>query len=175
MNTENILGTNMINQVDSARAFSRMEGTEPTFEFTDVNGFALPSEYLPNEYKRYITAKYQLALPLLRNNWRIMLPTAPSFIKLVDKNNVAFNVTVKELNKILLSGYFTAEEQQTIKKMRYQGRNNQAAKVMRDKYKEKDIEIITELEALQKEKQTLMVERSKLAQEISYYRNVLSN
>ena len=151
------------------------EDKSKEFQFTDVNGYALPSETLPKVYKQYIVNKYQLAIPLLNNDWKRLLPTAPNFISLVDKNNVAFNVSVKQLNKILLTGYFTMDEQQAIKKMRYQGRNNQAAKVMREKYKKKDRTVSCDLQMLEKEKVELIAEKEKLLAEIKQYKICISN
>lgn len=158
--------------VNSVDTISPMNGREDDFEFTDVNGYALPPDILPEVYKQYIVAKYQLALPLLRKDWRKVLPTAPNFISLVEKNNVAFNVSVKELNRILLSGYFTMDEQQVIKKMRYQGRNNQAAKVMREKYKQKEHFDSSDMDKLQKEKLDLIAEKEQLEAEIKYYQKM---
>ncbi|KAI6660938.1 hypothetical protein LOD99_13662 [Oopsacas minuta] len=160
--------SNSSNLIDSCIP-NQGEDRELEFKFTDVNGYALPAETLPNMYKHYIVNKYQLASPLLREEWRKALPTAPNFLSLVDKNNVAFNVSVKELNRILLSGYFTMDEQKAIKKMRYQGRNNQAAKVMREKYKLKDSSFSCNLQSLKKEKSELLAEKEKLIAEIKQY------
>ena len=165
-----LLGSSQsVNSLD----LSSMSDKDDEFEFTDVNGYALPPNILPEVYKQYIVAKYQLALPLLRKDWKKVLSTAPNFISLVEKNNVAFNVSVKELNRILLSGYFTMDEQQVIKKMRYQGRNNQAAKVMRDKYKQKDKFDSNDMEKLQKEKIDLIAEKEQLQAEIKYYKQMM--
>ena len=162
-------------QLDSKNSSSSIDDTSTGFQFTDINGYALPSESLPQVYKQYIVNKYQLANPLLKNDWKRLLPTAENFISLVDKNQVAFNVSVKELNKILLSGYFTMDEQQAIKRMRYQGRNNQAAKVMREKYKQKDRSVSYDLKNLEKEKLELITEKEKLLAEIKHYKILISN
>ena len=166
---------NPSSSIGSSSPINTEEDKVTEFQFTDVNGYALPSETLPHVYKKYIVNKYQLAIPLLRNEWKKLLPTAPNFISLVDKNNVAFNVSVKELNKILLSGYFTMEEQQAIKKMRYQGRNNQAAKVMREKYKQKDKVVSSDLQKLEKEKADLIAEKEQLLADIKQYQILISN
>ena len=166
---------NSSSSIDSSSGIFKEEDTSTGFQFTDINGYALPSESLPQVYKQYIVNKYQLANPLLKNDWKRLLPTAENFISLVDKNQVAFNVSVKELNRILLSGYFTMDEQQAIKRMRYQGRNNQAAKVMREKYKQKDRSVSYDLKNLEKEKLELITEKERLLAEIKHYKILISN
>ena len=98
------------------------------------------------------------------------LPKCRDFISLVDKQKVAFNLGVRKLNEILESGFFTSEEERMIKKLRYQGRNNLAAKTMRDKYRIKDEEVEKEIEILKQERLSLQQEKENLTRIIRSYK-----
>ena len=120
---------------------------------------------------QYLIHKCKLSKPILKQNWSILLPKCSNFITIVDKDKVAFEVSSKDLNTILESGFFSDREQKVIKKMRYQGRNNMAAKAMREKYKLRDRKAEFEVSKLEQTKLILIQEKAKLMNEINYYQN----
>ena len=124
---------------------------------------------------QYHLHKCKLSKPILKQNWTILLPKCSNFITIVDKDKVAFDVSAKELNTILDSGFFTDKEVKVIKKMRYQGRNNMAAKAMREKYKLRDRKAEFEVTKLEQTKLTLIQEKANLMNEIIFYQKGICN
>ena len=84
---------------------------------------------------------------------------------------MAYHVTSKELSNITSSGFFSDEEKKAIKKMRYQGRNNMAAKAMREKYKAIEVKDQREVQLMQQEKIKLLDEMEQLELEIAFYKH----
>ena len=124
---------------------------------------------------KYLVHKCQISKAILKQNWHILLPKCDSFLTIVDKDKVAYGISSKDLNYILLSsGFFSESEIKVIKKMRYQGRNNMAAKLMREKYKTRDRRVENELTKLKKIKQELQNEKEKLIQEIGNFQQYFS-
>ena len=123
---------------------------------------------------KYLVHKCQISKSILKQNWCILLPKCSNFLTIVDKDKVAYEVSSKDLNNILSSGFFSENEQKTIKKMRYQGRNNMAAKLMREKYKARDRRVESELTKLKQKKLELQHEKEKLKEEISQYKQYFS-
>ena len=82
-------------------------------------------------------------------------------------------MTSKELNTITSSGFFSEEEKRAIKKMRYQGRNNMAAKAMREKRKVVELKDQQDLHLLEQEKRNLIDEMEQLKEEIAFYKRHL--
>ena len=127
-------------------------------------------ESISQEDMEYLKLKCEIAVPILKNEWSVLLPKCRDFISLIDKQKVAFNLGVRKLNQILESGFFTSEEERMIKKLRYQGRNNLAAKTMREKYRMKDEVVEKEIEILQQERQSLIQEKEDLTRIITSYK-----
>ena len=123
---------------------------------------------------QFLSYKCKTAFPILKENWDVLLPQNQDFLTLVDREKVAFGVGVKELNSILISGYFTPEEAKVIKKFRYQMRNNFAARKMRDNYRK--LSECTEYEILDMtvEKDILRKEKENLSWEIQFYQRAMS-
>ncbi|KAI6660939.1 hypothetical protein LOD99_13663 [Oopsacas minuta] len=117
----------------------------------------------------YLLKKCQESELILKQNWRVLLPKC-NFLKIVDKNKVAYDISGKELNRIFSTGFFTDYEMKFIKKMRYQGRNNMAAKLMREKYKSRDRQVELSMEMLRREKLRLKNEKEQLIREIEQYK-----
>ena len=130
----------------------------------------LPENISQSEIQ-FLSHKCESAVPILKENWDVLLPKCRNFLALVDKEKVAFEVGVKELNNILISGFFTVEEVKIIKKLRYQVKNNFAARRMRDNHRKVEDEIISEIELLMREKECLRNEKKTLTIEISFYQN----
>ena len=123
---------------------------------------------------KYLVHKCQISKSILKQNWCILLPKCSSFLTIVDKDKVAYEIASKDLNNILTSGFFSENEQKTIKKMRYQGRNNMAAKLMREKYKARDRRVETEMTKLKQIKLDLQIEKERLMQEIRNFEQYFS-
>ena len=130
----------------------------------------LPENISQTEFQ-FLSHKCESATPILKENWDVLIPKCRNFLTLVDKEKVAFDVGVKELNNILISGYFTADEAKIIKKFRYQVKNNFAARRMRDNHREVEVGIESEIEMLMSEKEALQGEKNVLSVEISFYQN----
>ncbi|KAI6646137.1 hypothetical protein LOD99_9488 [Oopsacas minuta] len=122
----------------------------------------------------YLLSKCLESELILNQNWKILF-LKRSFLKFVDKDKVAYEISGKELNRILSSSFFTASEQKTIRKMRYQGRNNMAAKRMRDKKKESDEEDKLDIVNMQREKLKLENEKEQMIKEIEQYKQLFNN
>lgn len=138
-------------------------------KISENNFLGLPKS-ISQEDMEYLKLKCETAAPILKNDWSVLLPKCRDFISLVDKQKVAFNLGVRKLNEILESGFFTSEEERMIKKLRYQGRNNLAAKTMRDKYRIKDEEVEKEIEILKQERLSLQQEKENLTRIIRSYK-----
>ena len=123
--------------------------------------------------KEYLFRKCHVSRSILRENWNILLYKSSDFLTIVDKDKVAYHVTSKELNTITSSGFFSEEEKRAIKKMRYQGRNNMAAKAMREKYKAVELKDQQDLHLLEQEKRNLIDEMEQLKEEIAFYKRHL--
>ncbi|KAI6660936.1 hypothetical protein LOD99_13660 [Oopsacas minuta] len=121
----------------------------------------------------FLKHKCETAVLILKADWAILLPKCRDFLSLVDKQKVSFDISVRKLNEILESGFFTAEEERLIKKLRYQGRNNLAAKSMRERYRVKDEVIQNEIEVLRQEKQFLIQEKASLTHIIMSYKSAI--
>ena len=146
------------------------------FEMTSANhNFLQPT--LPGNISladmEYLQHKCEAATPILKNNWEVLLPKCTDFVTLVDKKKVSFDIGIRDLNNILISGFFTSEEERLIKKLRYQGRNNLAAKTMREKYRMKDEQSESEIEDLRQERDNLIHEKEQLISSIVSYRNAI--
>ena len=120
---------------------------------------------------QFLSHKCESAVPILKENWDVLLPKCRSFLALVDREKVAFDIGVKELNNILISGFFTADEVKIIKKFRYQVKNNFAARRMRDNHRKVEDKIESEIEVLMSERKALLKEKNNLTVEISFYQN----
>ena len=138
-------------------------------KISENNFLGLP-ESISQEDMKYLKLKCETAVPILKNDWSVLLPKCRDFISLIDKQKVAFNLGVRQLNEILESGFFTSEEEKMIKKLRYQGRNNLAAKTMREKYRMKDEVVEKEIEELKHERLSLIQERENLIKIITSYK-----
>ena len=123
--------------------------------------------------KEYLFRKCHVSRSILRENWNILLYKSSDFLTIVDKDKVAYHVTSKELNTITSSGFFSEEEKRAIKKMRYQGRNNMAAKAMREKRKVVELKDQQDLHLLEQEKRNLIDEMEQLKEEIAFYKRHL--
>ena len=128
--------------------------------------------YVDMQFLKY---KCNVASPILKNNWEILLPKCKDFLTLVDRQKVAFDVRVKDLNTILISGFFKEEEAREIKKYRYQMKNNLAARKMRDNQRKVEDDIEEDINNLSEEKDELLKEKQELLKEILFYQNASQN
>ena len=92
-------------------------------------------------------------------------------IELVDKDKVSFQVNQSELSDILQNGGFSLAEQAYIRRLRHQGRNNKAAKKLRDKKKTEEVGEEQIIDSLTKLRDELAGEREELRQEIDWLKN----
>ena len=138
----------------------------------EMNFLGLPTNISPVDME-FLKHKCKKAVPILKENWTVLLPKSRDFLSLVDKEKIAFSIGVRKLNLIFDSGFFTAEEERMIKKIRYQGRNNLAAKNMREKYRIKDEEFEENINELRHEKEILIKEKESLTHMILVYKQAL--
>lgn len=110
---------------------------------------------------------------VLKENYLSLLRIGAEFIDLIDKEKISFQVTLTELNHVLETGGFSKGEQAYIRRMRHQGRNNVAAKRLREKKRIVELSEEESIRILQKEKQRLKSEKQKLSSEIEFYRQRL--
>ena len=139
---------------------------------SEIIFLGLPTNISPVDME-FLKHKCETAIPILKDNWTVLLPKCRDFFSLVDKQKIAFSIGVRKLNLIFDSGFFTAEEERVIKKLRYQGRNNLAAKNMREKYRVRDEESEREISELRMEKEILIEEKKKLTIMIFNYKKAL--
>ena len=155
----------------------------PTTYIPPYSGFDLPSP--PSPYYNDDGPKYQPILQnklkkcltlkdLLVDNWQVKIYKS-QFISLLDSHKVAFKIGVQDLNKILQCSVFSESERKRIKKLRYQGRNNEAAKTLRIKNKKRETELHVSLSELEQTRVDLRKEKERLKQEINYYQSALTN
>ncbi|KAI6660937.1 hypothetical protein LOD99_13661 [Oopsacas minuta] len=143
---------------------------------SNQNGFCMIiPENIGQSELQFLSHKCKSAIPILKENWDVLLPKCRDFLTLIDREKVAFDIGVKELNSILISGFFTTEEVKAIKKFRYQVKNNFAARKMRDNYRKIGENIEFEIEILMKEKGALISEMENLSSEISFYQKEMAN
>ena len=110
---------------------------------------------------------------LLVDDFMIRLPYCQDMLELVDKNKVSFLVNQSELTGILETSGLSLAEQAYIRRMRHQGRNNLAAKRLRSKKRDKEVNEELCLENLITERDQLEKEKRELIQEIEAYKNLL--
>ena len=110
---------------------------------------------------------------ILTDDFMSKLPYCRDMLELVDKNKVSFQVNQSELTGILENGGFSLAEQAYIRRMRHQGRNNMAAKRLRNKKREKECSEEINLDKLRAERYQLVKEKEILLQEIESYRRLL--
>ena len=110
---------------------------------------------------------------LLVDDFMIRLPYCQDMLELVDKNKVSFLVNQSELTGILETSGLSLAEQAYIRRLRHQGRNNLAAKRLRSKKRDKEVNEELCLENLITERDQLEKEKRKLIQEIEAYKNLL--
>ena len=139
-----------------------------------INFLGLPTNISSGD-REFLKHKCEAAVPILKDNWTILLPKSRDFLNLVDKQKIAFSIGVKKLNSIFDSGFFTAEEEKLIKRLRYQGRNNLAARNMRDKYRSRDEDSEREIRELIQEKENLIEEKRRLTLTILNYKKALES
>ena len=147
---------------------SRPLRPRPNKLYLESLGIQTPKQELEKEY---LCRKCHVSKSILKENWNILLYKSSNFLKIVDKDKVAYHVTSKELSNIISSGFFSEEEKKAIKKMRYQGRNNMAAKAMREKYKAVEVKDQCELQLMKQEKIELLDEMEQLKLEIAFYKH----
>ena len=117
--------------------------------------------------------KCSCAFKLLYSFWQQEIHRSP-FLKLLDPQKIAFDISLQELNQILKNGPFTLEEKTFIKRIRHQGRNNKAAQRLRNKTRQQNSVMRQSIAGLRQEKIELMGQKEHLIAQVVYYQGLLS-
>eukprot|EP00800_Vazella_pourtalesii_P020813 TRINITY_DN751_c0_g2_i1.p1 TRINITY_DN751_c0_g2~~TRINITY_DN751_c0_g2_i1.p1 ORF type:complete len:141 (-),score=16.87 TRINITY_DN751_c0_g2_i1:109-531(-) len=126
-----------------------------------------------NDYASFIE-KLSRCEKIMTDDYLVKLPFCKDVLQLVDKQKVSFSVNQTELGIMLNKTGFSLVEQAYVKRLRHQGRNNLAAKKLREKKKMSEWEADLELESLRESRDRLEIERELLMREIADYRMMLS-
>ena len=127
-----------------------------------------------NNYQSFVE-KLSCCEKILTDGYLVKLPFCKDVLELVDKQKVSFSVNQTELTIMLNKSRFSLAEQAYVKRLRHQGRNNLAAKKLREKKKISESEADLNLQFLGEERERLESERQLLMQEIEDYRILSSD
>ena len=108
---------------------------------------------------------------IIKDDYFKFLWPGTDIIDLLDKEKISFEVSLTELNSILEMGGYSKGEQAYIRRMRHQGRNNVAAKRLRMKKRNEEMNEESSLNILEMEKQKLLKEMRELRSEIEFYKS----
>ena len=112
---------------------------------------------------------------IMTDGYLVQLPFCKDVLELVDKQKVSFFVNQSELAIMLNKSGFSLAEQAYVRRLRHQGRNNFAAKKLRERKKMSELDADLDLRILREERDRLEIERELLIQEIADYRIMLSD
>ncbi|KAI6657256.1 hypothetical protein LOD99_3 [Oopsacas minuta] len=126
----------------------------------------------PEEVHRDICIrKCATVSPLLKDNWMDLI-FKEDFPNLISLDKIVRIYSLQQLTDILANGDLLPEEREIIKKMRSKARNNKAAKNLRQKHKEQEMQVDKDVRTLENHKKELMNEKSELTKEILHYQSM---
>ena len=127
-----------------------------------------------NNYQSFVE-KLSCCEKIPTDGYLVKLPLCKDVLELVDKQKVSFSVNQTELTIMLIKSGFSLAEQAYVRRLCHQGRNNLAARKLREKKKISESEADLNLQFLGEERERLETERQLLMQEIADYRILSSD